>query len=169
MHNYTSTLVVHRLIIHAVIFMAKYVRPQALFLLLIVLAVIDWSQASKNQIKETLISLDQVQNVHHHQKRANSDQDDDNNLRTSLIIVFTLGITIGLLLIMTICAVCMLHRARYGRFCCLEAKIRYPRQALNFESDCSEKETELTGPPQYDATYLVNESPPVYEDALQDI
>ena len=33
----------------------------------------------------------------------------------------------------------------------------------------SEKETELTGPPQYDATYLVNESPPVYEDALQDI
>ncbi len=33
----------------------------------------------------------------------------------------------------------------------------------------SEEETELTGPPQYDATYLVNESPPVYEDALQDI
>ncbi len=33
----------------------------------------------------------------------------------------------------------------------------------------SEEETDLTGPPQYDATYLVNESPPVYEDALQDI
>ncbi len=39
----------------------------------------------------------------------------------SLIIVFSLGITVGLLFVMVACAVCMLHRARGGKFCCLKA------------------------------------------------
>lgn len=38
----------------------------------------------------------------------------------TLILVFSIGVILTLLVVITICAVCMLHRARYGEFCCIK-------------------------------------------------
>lgn len=38
----------------------------------------------------------------------------------TLILVFTVGVILSLLVLVTVCAVCMLHRTRNGEFCCMK-------------------------------------------------